>query len=71
MTEAARAYLQAFSQAPDADSAPEALYRLGAALGALNQINEACVTLQEVGTRFPASPIVGEAQAKRAQLGCS
>lgn len=67
---AARAYLQAFSGAPNGPRAPASLLRLGATLGALGQTQEACVTLGEVGTRFPAAPEATEAQATMRNLGC-
>lgn len=67
---AARAYLDAFSGAPDGARAPEALLKLGQALGQLGQGPEACVTLQEVGARFPGSQPAFEAQSAMAALGC-
>lgn len=71
MPGAARAYLNAFSVDPNGADAPRALYKLGSSLGALGQTNEACVTLGEVQTRFPASASVGDAQAAQQSLGCS
>lgn len=71
ISNAARAYLQSFSGDPAGPKAPEALYKLGASLGALGQQNEACVTLNEVGIRFPASNAVAEARAAMAQFGCT
>ncbi|MDA5094001.1 tol-pal system protein YbgF [Aliiroseovarius sp. KMU-50] len=68
---AARAYLNAFSGAPDGVNAPDALLRLGQSLGALGQTSEACVTLSEVGKRFPGSPAVADADAEWATLGCN
>ena len=50
---AARSYLDSFSGAPQGPKAPEALLRLGVSLGRLGQFNEACMTLGEVGKRFP------------------
>lgn len=67
---AARAYLEAFSGAPDGARAPEALLKLGQALGQLGQGPEACVTLQEVGLRFPGGQPAMDAQAAMAALGC-
>lgn len=67
---AARAYLQAFSGAPNGPRAPGALLRLGATLGALGQAQEACVTLGEVGTRFPTAPEAVEAAANMRNLNC-
>lgn len=69
-TGSARAYLDGFSAAPSGPAAPEALFKLGRALGQLGQMSEACVTLAEVGVRFPASAMVPEAEAERARLGC-
>lgn len=67
---AARAYLQAFSGAPNGARAPAALMRLGTTLGALGQAQEACVTLGEVGTRFPTAPEAVEAQTAMRNLNC-
>lgn len=67
---AARAYLEAFSGAPDGPRAPAALLKLGAALGLLGQGQEACVTLGEVGTRFPTAPEAVEATTAMRSLGC-
>ncbi|MDG4648224.1 tol-pal system protein YbgF [Roseibacterium sp. SDUM158017] len=68
---AARAYLDSFSAAPDGERAPWALTKLGLSLGRLGQLEEACVTLDEVGLRYPGSPAVQEAEAGRFNLGCS
>ena len=58
------------SGAPDGGTAPEALFRLGRALGRLGQVHEACLTLGEVGVRYPAGPAEALAQAERAALAC-
>lgn len=71
MTNAARAYLDSFSGDPEGPSAAEALTRLGRSLGAIGQVNEACVTLGEVAVRFPGSDQVLEAQSAMRNLGCS
>ena len=68
--QAARAYLDAFSKTPDGPRAPEALLRLGEALGALGQTQDACITLGEVGVRFPGSDAAGAAEDARARLEC-
>lgn len=68
---AARAYLESFSGAPDSPRAPSALYKLGLALEALGQRNEACLMLQEVGNRYPASDQVALASQSQATLECS
>lgn len=67
---AARAYLECFSGAPDGPQAPQALFRLGEALGKLGQAQEACVTLGEVGARFPGSGAAVQAEDARSALGC-
>ncbi|RYH01152.1 tetratricopeptide repeat protein [Salipiger sp. IMCC34102] len=69
-SDAARAYLASFSAAPEGDVAPEALFHLGSALAEVGQVPDGCVTLAEVGLRFPSSPFVGEAQDRRSELGC-
>jgi tol-pal system protein YbgF len=68
---AARAYLTSFSDAPNGDKAADALFKLGTSLGALGQLNEACVTLGEVGLRYPGAGVVLEAQSAMLNLGCS
>jgi tol-pal system protein YbgF len=69
--EAARAYLASFSADPQADTAPVALFHLGAALGQLGKPAEACVTLGEVGVRYPGSDVVVDAEQQMQALGCS
>ena len=68
---AARAYLDAFSGAPEGDMAGQALTKLGQSLGKLGQTPEACVTLAEVGKRFPGSADEGAAVVAMQGLGCS
>ncbi len=70
MADAARAYLESFSSDATGPSAPESLYKLGFALGQLGQGQDACLTLAEVGVRFPGNGFVNEAQAAMANLGC-
>lgn len=69
-SQAARAYLDAFSGRPDGARAGEALTKLGQALGRLGQTPEACVTLAEVGKRFPGSPDAANAMVAMQGLGC-
>ena len=68
---AARSYLDAFSGAPDGKMAGQALTKLGQALGRLGQTPEACVTLAEVGKRFPGSADEANANVARQGLGCT
>ena len=67
---AARAYLDAFSAAPEGPLAPDALLKLGEGLGALGQVPEACVTLAEVGTRFPGSLAATQSTVAMQGFGC-
>lgn len=71
MREAARRYLTAFTGSPDAEIAPEALWRLGTSLAEIGALDEACLMLLEVGNRFPDSPFANQAQSSRAALTCS
>lgn len=66
----ARSYLDAFSGQPEGGFAAEALMKLGMALGALGQVNEACMTLTEVGTRFAGSDAAVEAAGAKSGLQC-
>jgi tol-pal system protein YbgF len=67
---AARSYLDAFSGKPDGANAGEALLKLGQGLGTLGQTQDACVTLAEVGTRFPGTIDATNAQVAMQGLGC-
>ncbi len=67
---AARSYLDSFSGYPDGPSGALALVRLGRALGRLGQSQEACITLGQVGVRYPGNPAVTEAEAERLALSC-
>ena len=69
--EGARAYLAAFTMNQQGPMAAEALYLLGNALGRLGQSAEACVTLSEVGVRFPGAAAVADAEAAMRNLSCS
>ena len=67
---AARSYLDAFSGAPDGTFAGQALTKLGQSLGKLGQTSEACLTLAEVGKRFPGSADDSAARVAMQGLGC-
>ncbi len=69
--EAARAYLAGFSVDPKGPVAPDALRELGAALGRLGKVDQACVTLGEVAIRFPQSDAVAGARQEMTALGCN
>jgi TolA-binding protein len=70
----AQAYLDAFSAAPAHQLAPSALMRLGEMLGRMGAVVDACITLAEVGVRYPglehAATLEAAARARSA-LGCS
>ena len=68
--EAARSYLDAFTAAPSGRRAPQALLRIGIALGELDQTEQACQTLQEVIHRYPGHPAAGEAQSQSLAMNC-
>ena len=68
---AARAYLDGFSASQTGPLAGQALTKLGQSLGKLGQAPEACVTLAEVGKRFPGSADESNAKAAMAAQGCS
>ena len=67
---AARAYLDAFSASQTGPLAGQSLTKLGQSLGKLGQGPEACVTLAEVGKRFPGSADEATAKAAMAAQGC-
>lgn len=70
-SDAARAYLDTFSTAQDPAEASEALFRLGRSLGVLGQTEDACLTLAQVETRYPAAAVVESARQEMTRLGCS
>ncbi|WP_376876938.1 tol-pal system protein YbgF [Albirhodobacter sp. R86504] len=67
---AARAYLDAFSAAPEGTFAPDSLFKLGTSLANLGQTVEACATLREVGARFPNAAATSSAQGAMQSLAC-
>lgn len=70
---AGRAYLEAFTLAENSDpmTASAGLLGLGQSLASLGQTREACLTLSQVGVRFPGMPTVAEAEAALSGLECS
>ena len=67
---AGRAYVDAFSVDPAGARAGAALLNLGQVLGQLGQVADACVTLAEVGTRFPGTAEAGQAQTAMTSYQC-
>ena len=49
---AANDYLESFTINPDGESAAKTLFGLGVSLGAIGEKEQACLTLDEVGSRF-------------------
>ena len=70
LSQAARAFLDSFTAQPDGARAPASLTALGISLAQLGQTDEACLTLAEVGVRYPGNAAVAEAEAERGRLGC-
>jgi tol-pal system protein YbgF len=70
--EAAVAFADAYQQNPKGTKAPDSLLKLGMSLGALNKIQDACVTLNELKTKYPdAVPTIkSRAADERAKLKC-
>ncbi len=50
---AANDYLESFSISPSGEYSPKILFGLGVSLGAIGEKEQACLTLDEVGMRFP------------------
>lgn len=67
---AAQSFLDAFSGAPQGPLAPRALFRLAGSLDRLGNVNEACLTLTEVASRYPGSAEAADVPAERQAFGC-
>lgn len=67
---AARSYLDTFSGAPAAPLAPKALLRLGESLDKLGKRQDACLTLNEVGIRYPGSDVAADVAARQQEFAC-
>lgn len=67
---AADAWLDGFSGNPSGPHAADSLLSLGRALAELGSHDAACLSLAEVGTRFPGSGQAKDAEAARASLTC-
>ena len=68
---AAKAYLDAFTAAPDGAYAANSLMKVGLALGHLGKPQEACATLEEVLVRYPGSQVEAELVSNQQSLGCN
>jgi tol-pal system protein YbgF len=67
---AARSFLDAFSGTPEGPFAPRALLQLAVSLGRLGQTEEACLTLTEIGIRYPGSEAAAAVAGERQALRC-
>jgi len=69
---AARSFLDAFSGAPDGPLAAESLFELSVSLGALGQGEQACLTLNEIGIRYPdrTAELIAKINAQQQQMSC-
>ena len=67
---AARAYLDSFSNYPKGARAADSLTQLGISLGKLGQVKDSCTTLGQVSVRYPAAPAVEDAATAMQQLSC-
>lgn len=72
-SEAARAFLTAYTKYPESSKASGALLKLGISLGQLDQKDDACAALREFGQKYPgASSIeINRAKVARQDLNCS
>ena len=69
---AARNFALGYQQFPNSPKAPDNLLKLGLSLSRLGQIQEACVTLDELFTKYPQAPrsVRDKAVSEKASLGC-
>jgi tol-pal system protein YbgF len=70
--ESAVAFADAYQQNPQGTKAPDSLLKLAMSLGALNKTPDACVTLNELKTKYPnaAATIKSRADDERGRLKC-
>ena len=67
---AARAYLEAYSVDENNEVAPSALYHLALAFHKMGNVEEGCLTLNEVQFRYADLDIVADAKQAEAELAC-
>ena len=70
---ASRAFARYFKDHPDGTKAPDTLLKLAESLNGQGMSNEACLTLTELGNRFPnaAPSIRSQADQNKASYGCN
>lgn len=71
--ESAVAFAEGYQKAPKGAKAPDNLLKLGMSLAALNQREDACLTLTQLGREFPdaSAAIKRRSDQERSRLGCS
>ncbi len=69
---AADNFRQGFEATPTGPKAADNLLKLAMSLDALDRNKEACVVLQQIGTKFKkgATSVVGKAEAEQKRIGC-
>lgn len=69
---AAKLYLDIFSSAPESDLAPLSLLGFARALGAMDQVSQACLTLDEVQLRYAAhqADVAADVVTEKQNLAC-
>lgn len=67
---AAQSYLESYELSSDGPFAADAVLALSIALGELGKVEEACVMLGQLPTRFPLSVAIVSAQEQEEILGC-
>ncbi len=69
---AARGYLDSFSGAPNGPFAADSLFGLAVSLGELGQIEQACLTFDEIRIRYPdkAALMGNDIMAQKQRLSC-
>ncbi|HSK39992.1 MAG TPA: tol-pal system protein YbgF [Arenibaculum sp.] len=71
--DAAVTFAEGYQMNPTGSKAPDNLLKLGMSLAALNQREDACLTLTQLGSEFPdaSATIKRRAEQERGRLGCS
>lgn len=69
---AARIFAEAFQKYPKSSKAPDNLLKLGMALAAMGNKNDACVALGQMKTQFStgAGPVLRRAEQEMSRIGC-
>lgn len=72
LQQAAKAFLEGVQRWPDGNKAPDSLLKLAISLRRLNQVEDACATMQELDKRFPdmETRIRRRLDSERKTAGC-